>query len=271
MVVSLHDAADLSAVQRRQACNGPLGAASSRAMKTAFVTGAGIRVGRAIALALADAGYDLVLHAHASVQALEEVAGEVRRRGRNAWLHTADLSDGEAVDRLAGVLRDAHPALDLVVHNAGLFERVPFGSIDRARYRRMQAVNLEAPFFLTQGLLPSLLAAASPCVIHVTDIAAERPYEGYAHYSVSKAGLLMLTRALAVELGPRVRVNAVAPGTVAFPPDFDEAARAEILARIPLAREGDPADVARAVVFLAGQPYVTGQVINVDGGRSVVL
>ena len=123
-------------------------------------------------------------------------------------------------------------------------------------------------------LVPGLdLTGGSRLVLEVsrTDIAAERPYEGYAHYSVSKAGLLMLTRALAVELGPRVRVNAVAPGTVAFPPDFDEAARAEILGRIPLRREGDPTDVARAVVFLAGQPYVTGQVINVDGGRSVVL
>jgi pteridine reductase len=240
-------------------------------MSTAFVTGAGIRVGRAIALALADAGYDLVLHANASVHALEEVATEVRRRGRRAELHAADLADEAAVDRLAADLRAAHPSLDLVVHNAGIFEHVPFASIDRARYRRMQAINLEAPFFLTQGLLPSLLAAKAPCVIHVTDIAAERPYEGYAHYSVSKAGLLMLTRALAVELGPRVRVNAVAPGTVAFPPDFDAAAREAILARVPLRREGDPTDIARAVVFLAQQPYVSGQVINVDGGRSVVL
>jgi len=240
-------------------------------MSTAFVTGAGIRVGRAIALALADAGYDLVLHANASLQALEEVAAEARRRGRTVDLRTADLSDGAAVDRLAADVRAAHPALDLVVHNAGLFERAPFGTIDRARYRRMQAVNLDAPFFLTQGLLPALRAAAAPCVIHVTDIAADRPYEGYAHYSVSKAGLAMLTRALAVELAPHVRVNAVAPGTVAFPPDFDAAARAAVLARVPLRREGDPEDVARAVVFLAQQPYLTGQVIDVDGGRSVVL
>ncbi|WP_373046710.1 SDR family NAD(P)-dependent oxidoreductase [Vulgatibacter sp.] len=240
-------------------------------MSKAFVTGAGIRVGRATALALAHAGYDLVLHAHASVDALEEVAAQARALGRQVDLRTADLSDPDAVDRLAAALRAEHPALDLVVHNAGIFERVPFARIDRARYRRMQAINLEAPFFLTQGLLPSLLAAPAPCVIHVTDIAAERPYDEYAHYSVSKAGLLMLTRALAVELGPKVRVNGVAPGTVAFPPDYDEATKQSILARVPMGREGDPEDVARAVLFLAQQPYVTGQVINVDGGRSVVL
>ena len=148
-------------------------------MKRAFVTGAGIRVGRATALALADAGYDLVLHSNSSP--LEEIAWEVRNRGRQAFCYQADLADPEAVDRLGAELRVRHPRLDLVVHNAGIFERIPFGEIDRARYRRMQAINVEAPFFLTQALLPSLLAAEAPCVIHITDIAADRPYEGYAH------------------------------------------------------------------------------------------
>jgi pteridine reductase len=240
-------------------------------MKTAFVTGAGIRVGRAIAISLARAGYDLALHAHSSVQALEELAAEARSLGCEVTLHTADLADADAVDRLADEVRAAHPVLDLLVHNAGIFERVPFEAINRTQYARMQAINLEAPFFLTQALLPCLRAAPAPSVIHVTDIAAERPYSEYAHYSVSKAGLLMLTRALAVELGPHVRVNAVAPGTVAFPADYDQATRDAILARVPLGREGDVFDVARAVVFLVTQPYVTGQVINVDGGRSVML
>jgi len=240
-------------------------------MGTAFVTGAGIRVGRAIATALARAGYDLVLHANRSVDALAGLAAEARALGRSVSIVAADLADEEAVDRLGAEVRQAHPEIDLVVHNAGIFERVPFAEITRAQYRRMQAINLEAPFFLTRALLPSLQAARSPCVIHVTDIAAERPYAEHAHYSVSKAGLAMLTRALAVELAPHVRVNAVAPGTVAFPPDYDEALREAILARVPLQREGDVYDVARAVLFLAAQPYVTGQVINVDGGRSVVL
>jgi pteridine reductase len=161
--------------------------------------------------------------------------------------------------------------LDVLVHNAGLFEKLAFEAIDADRYRRMQAVNVEAPFFLTQALLPAL-RAASGVVIHLTDIGGERPIPGYAHYSVSKAALIMLTRALAAELAPSVRVNAVSPGTVIFPEDFDEATRAAFLARIPLGREGDGADVAKAVLFLVRDaPYVTGQVLAVDGGRSSVL
>lgn len=240
-------------------------------MRTALVTGAGIRVGRSIALALARSGFDLVLHANRSRSGLEEVAAEIRSLGRRATCHLADLSDPLAVDTFAAEVRESTPRLDLLVHNAALFEWVPFARISREAYRQMQAVNLEAPFFLTQGLLPSLEASPSPQIIHVTDIAADRPYPEHAHYSVSKAGLAMLTRALAVELGPKIRVNAVAPGTVAFPPDYDDVARKEILSRIPLGREGSPEDVAGAVLYLVGAPYVSGQVIALDGGRSCVL
>lgn len=241
-------------------------------MSTAFVTGAGIRLGRATALALAAKGFDLVLHANRSRTAVEEVADEVTRLGRRATILTADLSDPDAWAPLAASVCAVSPALDLVVHNAGIFEAIPFAEIDHARYRRMQAINLEAPFFLTQALLPALRAAPHPSVVHVTDIGADRPIPGYAHYSVSKAGLAMLTRALAAELAPEIRVNAVAPGTVMFPEDFDPETRARFLARIPMGREGRADDIARAVVFLATDaPYVTGQVLAVDGGRSSVL
>ena len=241
-------------------------------MATAFVTGAGVRIGTAIARALAHAGYDLALHANRSLAALEALAAELRALGRTVTLHAADLSSPDAVDALGAELRAAYPALDLLVHNAGLFERAPFATISRAQYRHMQAVNLEAPFFLTQALLPSLRAAPAPLVIHLTDIGGERPVKEYAHYSVSKAGLLMLTRALAAELAPHIRVNAISPGTVLFPEDFDAAARAEVLARIPMGREGGVEDIARTVVFLATQTgYITGQVIAVDGGRSAQL
>jgi pteridine reductase len=129
-----------------------------------------------------------------------------------------------------------------------------------------------APFFLTQALLPSLRAGKDPLVVHITDVGGERPVSHYAHYSVSKAGLIMLTRALAVELAPHVRVNAVSPGAVAFPEDFDAAAREAVLKRIPMGREGSVEDIARTIVFLAREaPYLTGQVITVDGGRSAQL
>lgn len=241
-------------------------------MGTAFITGAGIRIGSAVARALARAGYDLALHAHRSLGPLESLAEELRGLGRRITLHTADLSSPDAVDALGAEVREAWPALDVVVHNAGLFERVDFASITRAQYRTMQAVNLDAPFFLTQALLPSLRAGTDPLVVHITDIGGERPVSRYAHYSVSKAGLIMLTRALAVELAPHVRVNAISPGTVAFPVDFDAQAREEMLERIPMGREGSVEDVARTVVFLAREaPYLTGQVIAVDGGRSAQL
>jgi pteridine reductase len=240
-------------------------------MRTAVVTGAGIRVGRAIALALADAGFDVVAHANKSKAEVEETADLIRNKGRQASVELADLADDDAVDALADRIAAAHPVVDVLVHSAGFFEKVPFERVTRAQYRAMQRVNVEAPYFLTQRLLPCLERASDPNVVHVVDIAAERPMNRYSHYSVSKAGLLMLTRALTVELGPKVRVNGVSPGTVAFPEHFSQDERDKILARIPLRREGHPDDIARAVVFLVTSPYMSGAVIPVDGGRAVVL
>ncbi|RKG97472.1 SDR family oxidoreductase [Corallococcus sp. CA053C] len=241
-------------------------------MGTAFITGAGVRIGGAVARALGHAGYDLALAANRSVGPLEALADELRALGRDVTLYSADLSDPDAVDALGAKVRQAHPALDVVVHNAALYERTDFASITRAAYRRMLAVNLDAPFFLTQALLPSLRAGKEPVVVHITDIGGERAVSHYAHYSVSKAGLVMLTRALAVELAPHVRVNAIAPGVAAFPDDFDEATREALRQRIPMGREGSVEDIARTVVFLAREaPYLTGQVIAVDGGRSAQL
>ena len=241
-------------------------------MGTAFITGAGIRVGRAVADALGRAGYDLALHAHRSADALEAQAESLRALGRRVTVYTADLSRPEAVDDLGARVRADHPALDVLVHNAGLIEPRPFGDISRAEYQRMLGVNLEAPFFLTQALLPSLRAGTSPLVVHLTDIGGERPVSGFAHYAVSKAGLIMLTRALAVELAPHVRVNGISPGVVAFPESTPSAEREAILGRVPMGREGSVEDVARVVLFLAREaPYITGQVLAVDGGWSARL
>ena len=241
-------------------------------MGTAFITGAGVRIGSAVARALGRAGYDLALHANRSMEPLDALAQELRELGRGVTLYSGDLSDAQAVDALGARVRQAHPALDVVVHNAGLYERVDFEAVTREQYRRMLAVNVDAPFFLTQALLPSLRAGKDPLVVHLTDIGGERAVSHYSHYSVSKAGLVMLTRALAVELAPHVRVNAISPGVVAFPEHFDEAARKEVLDRVPMGREGSVEDVARTVVFLAREaPYLTGQVIAVDGGRSAQL
>ena len=237
----------------------------------AVVTGAGQRVGLAVARALLHDGFDAVLCAHRSRASAEELATEFRARGRSVTVEATDLADGAAVDALAARIRDRHPEVQLLVHNAGIFEEAPFGSVTRAQYARMQAINVEAPFFLTQGLLAALRAAGDALVVHVTDITADRPISRHAHYSMSKAALAMLTRALTVELGPTVRVCSVAPGYVAFPEGWNEERRERLLQRVPLRRVGAPDDVAQAILFLWRAKYLNGLELPVDGGRQVVL
>ena len=237
-------------------------------MPTALVTGGGVRIGRAICLALGRAGYDVVVHANRSVREAEEVVREVEALGREARVAEADLAAPEGPRSLAGRL----DGLDLLVNNAAAYEHAAFREVSPERLDRMLAVNVRAPFLLTQAVLPLLEASGRGAVVNVTDMAVSRTYTAthfFSHYLASKAALEALTRALALELGPRVRVNAVAPGPVAIAAETTPAQRAEMLARLPLGREGSPADVAEAVVYLAGAAYVTGQTIRVCGGLSV--
>lgn len=231
----------------------------------ALVTGAGVRVGKAIALALARDGFDVIVHAGSS--SLDDTVAQIEAMGRKAYVERADLSQDDEVDALAQRVVKAHPKLDVVVHSAGVFEELAFKDITRERFRRMQRINAEAPFFLTQGLLPSLEGAL---VVHIVDVTAHRPIKKFAHYTMAKAALYGLTKALCVELGPRVRVCGIAPGIVAsFPKELDDAQQERIVNRIPLKRTGEPDDVARAVVFLARAPYMNGVVLPVDGGWMV--
>ncbi|MEW6434620.1 MAG: SDR family oxidoreductase [Myxococcota bacterium] len=240
-------------------------------MGLALVTGGAIRVGRAITLALAGAGFDVVIHANRSRDAAQALEGEVRALGRQAWVEAADLSVYAEVAGLAERVKAAHPRLDVLVNSAAAYEHLDFEAVTPAHLERMLAVNVRAPFFLTQGLLPALRAAKG-AVINITDMAVSHAYTPthfFAHYLASKAALEQLTRAWALELGPDVRVNAVAPGPVAIAQETTEAQRADLLARLPLKREGRPEDVAAAVAFLARAPYITGQTLRVDGGLSV--
>ncbi len=230
---------------------------------TALVTGAGVRVGRAIAEELASAGYRVWLHAWRSFDAAEALAD---RLGGSAF--AADLSQVNGPATLAAAL-PAGP-LRLLVFSAGIYSRRRFVNVDVDDLEKMWAMHVRAPFLLTQALLPRLRPGGS--VVFVTDASVARRSrrdDAISHYLPSKAALESLARTLAVELAPEVRVNAVAPGAVVFA-DFEDAEdRAAALARVPLGREGDPRDVARAVRFCAESPYVTGQVIQVDGGLSV--
>lgn len=241
----------------------------------ALVTGAGIRGGRAVALELGRAGYDVVVHAHASRDKLDAVCAELAALGATGYPVTCDLSDMDAVAALAADVVARFGALHALVHSAAAYERIAFEDIDVQTYRRMQAINTEAPFFLTQGLLPALRAAETggqgACIVHIVDAYVDRAIAGYSHYLISKMGLWHLTRQLAVELAP-IRVNAIGPGAVGFPADFSEARKAQILAKVPLHTEGSFEDVARSVRFLVcDAPYISGQMLNVDGGRSARL
>lgn len=239
----------------------------------ALVTGGAIRVGRATALALAAAGYRVWLHYHHSAEA----AAEVARALGDACLGPlrVDLGDEAARAELCRQLLDARgPAegrLDLLVNNAAGFERGPLDERSDADLRRVLEVNLVAPISLARGLAPALRTARGS-VVNILDVAAYQPWRGYLDHCTAKAGLAMATRALALELAPEVRVNGVAPGTVAWPEGDDRFAegspvRAAILRAIPLGRIGEPDDIARTVVFLASSGFISGHTIAVDGGR----
>ncbi|MFT3774497.1 MAG: SDR family oxidoreductase [Minicystis sp.] len=237
--------------------------------KLALVTGGGTRVGAAIVRALAAAGCDVVIHYASSRAGAEAVAAEVEAIGRKATLAPADLTDRAALERLSREVIASHGKVDVLVHNAGNFERVPPEELSAEAWDRAFSLNATAPYLLTLALAPGLRAARGS-VIAVTCLSAERPWKNYVPYSASKAALASLVKGLAVALAPEVRVNAVAPGTVMPPAEYEEDKLSRIRERVPLGRIGEAADVARAVVFLAENDYVTGQTITVDGGRSVV-
>lgn len=231
----------------------------------ALVTGGGVRVGRAISLALAESGYDLLVTYNSSPAGAAEVEAAARRAGRRAHAVSADLSREEDVVRLAREARERFGRLDLLVNSAATFVANDLLDVTADEWDAVMAVNLRAPFLLTRETA-DMLRAARGAVVNIVDLSALRPWTSHPHHSVSKAGLLHLTRVAARRLAPEVRVNAVAPGYVLPPrhhtPDIIKRTRR----RIPLGRVGSPDDVASAVCFLARADYVTGQVIAVDGG-----
>lgn len=236
---------------------------------TALVTGGGTRVGAAIVRALASAGCDALIHYASNAAGAREVAADVTRLGRKAAVLQADLTDRAQLDRLAAEAEARHGRVDVLVHNAGNFERTPPDALSAAAWDRALALNATAPYLLTVALAPALRRARGS-VVAITCISAERPWKNYIPYAVSKAALAHLVQGLALGLAPEVRVNAVAPGTVMPPDDYGDDKLERLRARIPLDRIGSADDVARAVVFLAQNDYLTGQTSAVDGGRKLV-
>jgi pteridine reductase len=237
-----------------------------------LITGGAKRVGAAIAHRLHAAGARIMLHyrsARGDAQALAESLNDAR--ADSAATVQADLLNAGALPELVKSTVARFGALDVLVNNASSFHPTPVGSIGIPDWEDLVGTNLKAPLFLSQAAAPHL-KKANGCIVNITDIHAERPLKGYVVYSIAKAGLVGLTKSLARELGPEVRVNGVAPGPVLWPEDgsFDEVARQRVIAHTLLRRAGEPEDIARAVYFLVAEaPYVTGQIIAVDGGRSV--
>jgi pteridine reductase len=242
--------------------------------KTVLVTGAARRVGRSIARELHAAGANVVVHFRSAGEDARALVEELNAiRPGSAACEWADLLDVDALTGLVAVSVERFGGLDGLINNASSFFPTPLGKIDGVAWDDLIGSNLKAPLFLTQAAAP-YLKAAHGAVVNITDIHAERPLAGYPVYCAAKAGLLGLTRALAVELAPEVRVNAVAPGPILWPEDgaFDGRTRDQIVSHTLLKRSGAPQDIARAVRYLLQDAsYVTGQVINVDGGRTAHL
>jgi pteridine reductase len=241
--------------------------------KVALVTGAARRIGAAIARRLHAAGAKVVIHYRGGEAEAQKLERELNAaRAASACTVKGDLLAPVAPQALVGAALERWKRLDLLVNNASTFYPTALGAIETGHWEELVGSDLRAPLFLAQEAAPHL-AAAQGAIVNVVDIHAESPLRGYVVYSVAKAGLAALTRSLAIELAPAVRVNAVAPGAIAWPEDgqFAPGERTRILATTPLARTGTPEDVAQAVHFLATAPFVTGHVLAVDGGRSVFL
>lgn len=245
---------------------------SKQADKVALITGSARRIGAAIAVALHKAGFRVAIHCHHSLTEANRLVGELNTlRADSACAFQADLSsDGACVGLTAAVINWAG-ALNLLVNNASLFVKSEHGEFNAKDWQDLFRLNVQAPYELSMAS-HTALALVNGSIINITDIHAATPLKHYAVYCQTKAALLMQTKALAKEFAPDIRVNAVAPGAIAWPENanaLDDAIRQKIIAKTPLRCHGDPDYIARAVLALVDNPFITGQVLNVDGGRSI--
>ncbi|PWB46113.1 MAG: hypothetical protein C3F12_08625 [Candidatus Methylomirabilota bacterium] len=239
--------------------------------RVALVTGAARRVGRAIALALAGRGADVVIHYKSSADEANEVVQAVERLGRRASTIQADLAESDQVEMLADCAVKAFGKIDVLVNSAAIFRRTPLDRLTVGEWEQFLRVNVTGPFFLTRRLGLLMRQQGSGKIINIADVAGIRPWADFLPYSISKGMVIAMTQGLAKALAPEVQVNAVAPGTVLPAEGYDEQERASIIRRTPLKRIGDPADIAQTVLFLVeGSDFITGQVVVVDGGRSIL-
>ncbi len=237
--------------------------------RVALVTGAGRRLGQAMARALAGRGMTLAIHHHASAAGAAALRDEVNAAGGRAACFPADLTDADAAIALPRRVADQLGRLDVLVNSAAIMRRQSLEETTPADYDAVFDLNLRSVFFCTQGAAPALRAARGK-VVNMADLSGLEPWPGFAAHSVSKAGVVMLTRVLARTLAPEVTVNAIAPGAVLVPEEYDAEERERLARAAPLRRLGAPADVIAALLYLLeGGDFVTGEVLAVDGGRHI--
>jgi len=234
--------------------------------QVALVTGAARRIGRAIALKLADQGADIAIHYRRSKTEAEQVVNEISATGRRAIACPAELTEKREIEKLFGAVEKAFGRLDILVNNAGMFSPARIDELTEEQWDTMLDSNLKAQFMCAQAAVPLMQRNGRGRIINLSSIGGMLAWPKYTHYCVSKAGVIMLTRCLARALAPEITVNCVAPGTITFP---DELPDSDYIKRAPLGKTGQGEDIAAAVAFLAASDFITGQVIVVDGGRTI--
>lgn len=235
--------------------------------KVALVTGAGRRLGRAMAQALAERGMTVGIHYHSSGDGARELESDIRMQGGRAATFMADLADPLAARALPERVIAQFGRLDVLVNSAAIMQRTGFAETTPAEWDRVHALNLRSVFFCTQGAAAALRAFKGK-VVNLADLAGLEPWPGFVAHSISKAGVVMLTKVLALSLAPDVTVNAIAPGAVLVPEDYSAEERERLARSTPLRRLGSPSDVIAALLYLLeGGDFVTGEILVADGGR----
>jgi pteridine reductase len=237
--------------------------------KVAVVTGAAHRVGKHIALALAEAGAHVVVHYFRSAEAVPGTLAEIEQRGVRAAAVQADLAQAEGATTLISGAKDAFGGVDVLVNSAASMRAGRVMTLARAEWQAVLDLNLTAPFFCAQAAAQSMLARGGGAIVNIADLGGLKPWMSYPAHSVSKAGLIMATQVLAKALAPSIRVNAIAPGPVLKPEAWDEARWQAVGAHTLLKRTGSGYDVAQATLFLLRADYITGETLVVDGGRLI--
>jgi len=241
----------------------------------ALITGGGRRIGAEIATQLHQYGFNVIIHYLRSSNEANELAKQLNTlRENSAMTIQSDLTQLDSVKQLGSSAINIWGRLDVLINNASSYYPTEFGKVSEKEWDDLQASNSKAPFFLSQSVATELKNQQG-CIVNIVDIHAERPVLEYSPYTIAKAGIAMLTKSLARELAPEVRVNGVAPGVIIWPENAAEHSKQEkqrILEQIPLAREGSAKDIAKTVLFFVKDaPYITGQILAVDGGRSIYL